>query len=165
MTQSPRSPRVYFFVILLLTVGGIAHADVEYQGIVGPTPGGADTCLHPTAYVLTDSYGFIMKLESSQADLNALVGQDMRVSGPDIGLECAVIDVQSATAVPVAGAAVRRLLLLPGARPATSRVVVRLLHPRAGTPRIRRGLSLGLRGDSPKRFSLSRAGQESSGRC
>ncbi len=103
MTHSPRSSQVYFFVILLLTVGGIAQADVEYQGIVGPNPGGASFCLHPTTHVLTDSCGFIVRLESSQVDLSALVGQNMRVSGPDVGLECPVIDVQSATAVPVAG--------------------------------------------------------------
>lgn len=82
---------------LLLSVSARAIAQTSAEGLVEPSVAG-DWCNQFLTHEITDPCtGDISYLRSSFLDLDAHLCQHVLVDGPDVGVECTIIDVQSLT--------------------------------------------------------------------
>ena len=80
----------------LLVPGGDGPVpDVGITGVVEPVPG-PTTCLQGTHQLACTG----VLLQSDAVDLDALVGQDVKLLGSDVGVECVVLDVAAAGVPP-----------------------------------------------------------------
>ena len=84
---------VLLAVVLLSPASRVGAAGTQHEGIIGPPPQ-VSGCLQGSHTLTDPCTGEEILLVSSKFSLDLFLGLHVRVSGPDVGVTCPVMDVR-----------------------------------------------------------------------